>query len=152
MNPDWMHKKALFIVDRDASSRRRILWHGCSFLLVLPVYLIATLISPGQRLWFPCKFKELTALPCPTCGFTRSFLWMGHGNYGRAFVTSPLAGILFLAVIFFLSGNLAALLLRVHIKPGPFFRWKKRGWTIFFIGCLALMMADWVYRCMHGIK
>ena len=146
-----MDKKTMIIVDRDGPAHQRILWHVSSLILALPVYLVSTLFSLDQRLWFPCKFNEVTGMPCPACGFTRSFLWMGHGEYRRAFVTSPLAATLFLGVIFFIAVNVAALLLNVRITPGPFFHWEKKGWTVFLIGCLSVLIADWFYRCASGL-
>jgi Protein of unknown function (DUF2752) len=36
-----------------------------------------------------CLFKEVTGLPCPSCGTTRSLLLLLHGEVSAAFMTNP---------------------------------------------------------------
>jgi uncharacterized protein DUF2752 len=40
--------------------------------------------------WPKCWFRQLTGLPCPTCGATRSILSLVHGNPGDAIRHNPL--------------------------------------------------------------
>jgi Protein of unknown function (DUF2752) len=40
--------------------------------------------------WPKCWFRQLTGLPCPTCGATRSVLSLVHGNLGGAIDRNPL--------------------------------------------------------------
>jgi Protein of unknown function (DUF2752) len=45
-----------------------------------------------------CLFKEATGLPCPSCGATRSLLFLFHGQVVAAFMTNPLGPLLALSV------------------------------------------------------
>ena len=40
--------------------------------------------------WPKCWFRQLTGLPCPTCGATRSVLSLVHGNLAEAIGHNPL--------------------------------------------------------------
>jgi len=40
--------------------------------------------------WPGCAFRQLTGLPCPTCGATRSALSLAHGDLGAAWHRNPL--------------------------------------------------------------
>ena len=40
--------------------------------------------------WPKCWFRQLTGLPCPTCGATRSVLSLVHGNLAGAIGHNPL--------------------------------------------------------------
>lgn len=42
-----------------------------------------------------CLFKRATGIGCPGCGMTRAFVWLAHGELGRAFALNPLSPILF---------------------------------------------------------
>lgn len=37
-----------------------------------------------------CTFKALTGFPCPTCGATRSIVFLSHGNLISSFFMNPL--------------------------------------------------------------
>lgn len=38
-----------------------------------------------------CPMKRILGVPCPTCGLTRAFVSLLHGNVGEAFAIQPLA-------------------------------------------------------------
>jgi hypothetical protein len=37
-----------------------------------------------------CMFKNLTGVPCPSCGVTRSILQLYHGQFAEAIMINPL--------------------------------------------------------------
>ena len=47
----------------------------------------------------PCIFHQVTGLPCPFCGGTRSFAAMAHGNLLGAAHVFPIGPLLFLALV-----------------------------------------------------
>lgn len=47
-----------------------------------------------------CTFRELTGLPCPGCGLTRSFISLGHARLREAWNYNP-AGYMFFAIVLF---------------------------------------------------
>ena len=56
-----------------------------------------------------CLMRNLTGLPCPTCGMTRSFCALGRGEVGRAIDLHPLGPALYalLAFVMVRSGLIA---------------------------------------------
>ncbi len=46
-----------------------------------------------------CLFKEVTGLPCPSCGTTRSLLLLFNGEVAAAFMTNPFALLLALVLV-----------------------------------------------------
>jgi len=46
-----------------------------------------------------CLFHQVTGLPCPFCGGTRSFVAMAHGNVAAAAHVYPLGPLLFLLML-----------------------------------------------------
>lgn len=37
-----------------------------------------------------CYFKSVTGIPCPSCGMTRSYIHLFHGEWNQAFMDHPL--------------------------------------------------------------
>jgi hypothetical protein len=65
----------------------------------------------------PCLFRELTGIPCPTCGGTRALLALARLDPGAAIAWNPLAAA---AAILFVAGGvvaLAAALARREVRP-----------------------------------
>jgi hypothetical protein len=59
---------------------------------ILVAVLVASAVIPLE--WsaetpITCFFRGVTGLPCPGCGFTRSFLAMGHLRFSEAFAVHP---------------------------------------------------------------
>lgn len=141
---------AVLDIRRETTFREVLIWHLPGFLLPLPIYLMSV-FSLGEGLPVPrCSFLVVTGLPCPTCGFTRSFMWMGHGNWGEALVNSPFACGLYLAMLGCMAVNASALMFRVRIIPGTGFRWSLRTWCTIGVVTLALLLVNWVYRIVLG--
>ena len=57
-----------------------------------------------------CPLRDLTGIPCPTCGGTRAAVALAHGNMAEAFASSPLvAGGLILFSLWLLAGVIMTL-------------------------------------------
>ena len=54
----------------------------------------------------PCAFREMTGLPCPSCGLTTSMAYMAQFQFGRAFFANPFGCVGFPTVV--LIGILSA--------------------------------------------
>ncbi|MEO8694318.1 MAG: DUF2752 domain-containing protein [Acidimicrobiales bacterium] len=53
-----------------------------------------TLLRPGAHGPVLCPFRRVTGVWCPTCGMTRAFAWMAHGDLHESLRYHPLAPVL----------------------------------------------------------
>lgn len=84
-------------------------WFGHALLLVAAVFVVATaaVFQPseemltvfGQEIPVMCGWRQMTGLPCPGCGLTRSFTFMAHGQPMLAFEMNWLGPPMFAAVV-----------------------------------------------------
>lgn len=92
---------------------------------------------------FPgCGFKEVTGLPCATCGMTRCFTYMARGEFGHAVRMQPAGALLATGVaVFALMGGWAMV---TGMAMGPLMGaiWRPRH---VIIG-LVVLLAIWVFN------
>jgi hypothetical protein len=79
------------------------------FYWILAILSVAGFAWIGLHLFFPdvlvtssstvCLFKNVTSLPCPSCGITRSVLLIFHGDFQEAPLLNPLGFVVALALI-----------------------------------------------------
>ena len=93
-----------------------------------------------------CPMKRWLGVPCPTCGTTRAFVRLLHGDVGGAFALQPLVmGIVCLLV---------PAALAVWMMPGA--RCVKTFWLsavrmpVFWLAVAAALLANWVYVMARG--
>lgn len=108
---------------------------------------VACLLSPAGIEDGPvlCPFRQITGLPCPGCGLTRSWVYAAHGWWRESFLAHPfgpfaLGLVLVLAVL--------AVRARLRHRPGPDLdRWVRHpiaitiagAWLVFAV--VRLLMA-----------
>jgi hypothetical protein len=61
----------------------------------------------GRQLGGPCGFQEVTELACPSCGMTRSWLWLVRGDLYKAFTYNAAGALLLMGLM--LMGVLGAI-------------------------------------------
>ncbi len=91
-----------------------------------------------------CVFRNITGLPCPTCGTTRATLAFARGDIlagvlYNPFVVTALAIGLTLCVVQCVFGR------RIEIAISP--RSKRFGWAL----VIGLFLGNWVYLIARGI-
>ncbi|MFH1475994.1 MAG: DUF2752 domain-containing protein [Verrucomicrobiota bacterium] len=136
-----------------AGGYRTVLAHHLPWTLIGGGVLLAAAILPLDRIpWTICTFRRLTGYPCPSCGLTRGFVAMAHGQWLAVLHTCPLAALLYAATAFVFAVNAAALLCGVRLIPGLCFKWRARAWMVLlcFFGLLVLL--NWLYRLFYGMK
>jgi hypothetical protein len=74
---------------RAIPSWRASLLAGAGGLLLAP-----TLLRPGAHGPVLCPLRRVTGLWCPSCGMTRAFGWLAHGDFDQAVRYHPLAPVL----------------------------------------------------------
>ena len=93
-----------------------------------------------------CGFKQLTGLPCPTCGGTRALGRLAGLDPAGAFVMNPLAVALAAAVLLWAASDVALLpwrrSLRVEIRPDLALPVR--------VTVVAVALINWVYLVVAG--
>jgi hypothetical protein len=133
--------------DRPADGVRGRLREGAGLGLLLLGFAVAR--------WYPfyrhgpfCAFRRLTGFPCPTCGFTRAFVYLTHGEWAPVLRDCPAAVPFFLAAVLAVAALAAGLALGIRIRPGP--RWTSRAGLAVWGTVVALLLAHWGWRLATG--
>ncbi len=79
---------------------------------------IACLLAPDGIEDGPilCPFRQLTGLPCPGCGLTRSWVYLTHGQYADSLAANPFGWLL---VVVALALAVAVVTARVRRRTAP---------------------------------
>ncbi|TYB31648.1 MAG: DUF2752 domain-containing protein [Candidatus Mcinerneyibacterium aminivorans] len=92
---------------------------------------------------FPCMFKEITNIPCPTCGGTRLYYNLLDLNLLKAFFYNPL---IFLILIFLVIYSIHDILVLFRtIQPLNF----NKNYFRYII--LGLIILNWIYLIIMDI-
>ncbi|MDE6693600.1 MAG: DUF2752 domain-containing protein [Muribaculaceae bacterium] len=74
--------------------RRRVIAFSAA-LLVLAGSAVVYMVDPAEAAWMPkCPWHALTGLDCPSCGSTRAFHHILHGEVIRGLGYNPMAPVL----------------------------------------------------------
>jgi hypothetical protein len=95
-----------------------------------------------------CAFKEMTGVPCPTCGTTRMLRALFAGELWEAFLWNPL---LLLACVAVGLWMMVSAYLRLSGRRGlriALERWER--WTLRIAGGLAIL-AGWGYLILREV-
>lgn len=92
-----------------------------------------------------CLFRTFTGLPCPSCGMTRAFISLGHGDIHSSILLNPASILIYIATWI---GFLLALLQIVFGKKVIEIIWNKYK-KILFPGILTIMALVWIYKLVH---
>lgn len=113
-----------------------LVFFGTSAALLLS---LATTSSRGMP---PCLFHAVTGIPCASCGMTRAFLELGHGNL-RAALQYNLASPLVYASAWALLGAASLQVLQDQERITVLWRRVK---TVALPLIISLLAIGWVYR------
>ena len=112
------------------------------------VLAVAVLLTPDPRGYdthtqlglSPCSLPATTGYPCPTCGMTTAFAWMGEGRPLKAFAVQPFGALLCVAMV---AAAVLATAQSVTARPllasVPY-----RGWWTWV--ALGLLIGAWIYK------
>ena len=64
------------------------------FALIAGLSFLVARFLPVLSFHYACPFKAAVGIPCPTCGMTRAFVHLAHGDVGAAFAASPAGALL----------------------------------------------------------
>ena len=136
-----------------AGGYRTVLAHHLPWALIAGGVLLAVILLPLDRIPYTiCTFLRLTGYPCPSCGLTRGFVAMAHGQWLSVLHACPLAALLYAATALVFAVNTAALLCGVCLTPGRWLKWRVRAWVVFLCFFVLLILFNWLYRLAYGMK
>lgn len=105
--------------------------------------LLAARFLPFER--YPilaCPLRTFAHIPCPSCGMTRAFVRVAHGELGRALEVSPLGTLLALGAVVAVGW----LLLRLTVlRRGLVVELSKRESFAARLGIVATILGNWTY-------
>lgn len=114
----------------------------CSALAAVGAVMFSAIFTPDALPKFDiCTFHRLTGLPCPSCGMTRAFCAISHGDFAAAWRFNPF-GFLFYAGVLTVPGW-AAWKWRNPGKNIFAARWQRVAW----LGVLVIFLL----MCAHNV-
>ena len=99
-----------------------------------------------------CIFKNITSLPCPSCGSTRSLISLMAGSFREAFYLNPFGYIIFLFLIIAPIWIFADYVLKSESLFNVFQliqqRFQKRAYQLAFI---LIIISNWLWNIDKSI-
>jgi hypothetical protein len=115
-------------------------------------YLASSLHHEGPGNPTPCLIKNVTGIPCPSCGSTRSVASMVNGDIAQAVMINPMgilvAGIM-LTVPFWLLYDIMLKKDTLYINYIQAERKLQAKWVA--IALAALVIANWIWNINKGL-
>ncbi|MGB5746325.1 MAG: DUF2752 domain-containing protein [Desulfobacterales bacterium] len=133
-------------------TRLEILGIRLALALTTGIPLLLSFVVPIKRIiLFECPFLNITGLPGPFCGFTRSIWAISAGDWTYATVNCPLAWLLYAAWVSVFAWN-AVCMLPMNKMARPWIFRLTRVQANRAIGIvLALVLFNWIYRLCLGL-
>lgn len=89
-----------------------------------------------------CRFRSWTGLDCPSCGLTRAFVSIAHGDLTAAISFNPIGPLVFAAFLFQIPYRAVQIRRLDQGREELAWRWVNRAlWVL-----LGLGLAQWVVR------
>jgi hypothetical protein len=128
--------------------RAAVQLHAVLFLLALAFLVAGWMLAPDARGYGtherlglpPCPMRQITGLPCATCGFTTSVAEAARLHLGAALQAHVLGTLLCLGSAGFVAWTLVAPLFRR--APTDVLRWFRSAW--FWWPLAALLLVSWL--------
>lgn len=115
---------------------------GIIYGAIAVLLLVAARFLPLLALAPQCAFQKLTGFPCPTCGSTRSIVYLARADFLSAFSMNPLITAGFVAAILALLYCAATLvfdLRRIRLSLS------EREKALFRVVAVVIVLLNWFY-------
>jgi len=131
-----------WVKPKEAGVNHELIWGGIGLLMMAGGWvwpMIPSSLTPVQA----CPLKRMVALPCLSCGLTRSVVAFSHGDIIEAFLINPLGGLGVLLLSLFTLYSIVALLFRTRRLR---FKFQNRFLKIaVHVGIVVAILINWVY-------
>lgn len=99
-----------------------------------------------------CIFKEVTNIPCPSCGTTRSIVSLLHGDFVNTLFWNPLGIIVLLIMII----SPIWIIFDLIIKQNTFHKFYRHFETVlrqkkYAIPLIGLIISNWIWNIYKGL-
>jgi len=113
--------------------------------------LLSFLVPINRLVLFECPFLNITGLPGPFCGFTRSIRAISAGDWVYATVNCPLAWLLYAALVSVFSWNAGCILFGIKTTRRNILRLNRVRANRAIGIVIALVLLNWIYRLCLGL-
>jgi len=99
-----------------------------------------------------CLFKQVTGIPCPSCGSTRSVLSLLRGDFAGALFWNPFGILIMLILIISPAWMIYDIVLRkesLYIFYNRSEQFFKRKWIA--IPAITLVLLNWIWNIYKGL-
>lgn len=114
--------------------------------------LLYVFILSGHSSFGVCMFKNVTGIPCPSCGSTRAVALLLHAQFKAAFLMNPIGIALAFLMVFVPIGLLSD---RLQNKKQLYTLYSKAETLlrkpVFAIAFFALVGANWIWGIYKGL-
>ena len=133
-------------------TRLEIVGMRLGLVLTAGVPLLLSFLVPINRLaLFECPFLNITGLPGPLCGFTRSILAISAGDWAYATVNNPLAWLFYAVLVCVFTWNSGCVVIGINRKR-PFLLNLTQSQANRAAGItIVLILLNWLYRLCAGL-
>ena len=110
-------------------------------------------VSDTEEAPVVCLVKNITGIPCPSCGITRALMLLGSGSFQESILMNPLglvAGIALISLPLWLMTDL----LRQETTLARTFSWtekKIKTEKSIYIPLVALALLNWGWNILKGL-
>jgi len=116
-------------------------------ILIISGYILLLFSNTFNNQSF-CIFKNITGIPCPSCGSTRATLLLFHGRFGESISVNPFGIITNLLILL----SIAWMVKDVLLSRDTFLPFLKKTWDIRIqIVVLILVVANWIWNIAKGL-
>lgn len=120
--------------------------HPEVFALIALASFLAARFLPVLEMGFLCPLKGMLGIPCATCGMTRAFVFLAHGDAGAAFQASPFGALLAAAAWLYAALDLARAALGAPLpEPSP------RAARGFVVAMAVALAVNWAYLVVREV-
>ena len=113
--------------------------------------LLSFLVPINRLVLFECPFLNITGLPGPFCGFTRSIWAISAGDWTYATANSPLTWLLYVALVSVSTWNAGCMLLGIKRKRPCILKLTRIQANRAAGITLVLVLLNWLYRLCLGL-
>lgn len=123
-----------------------IVFIACLFGIIWLLYNLLHVNNQTEGLTV-CYMKNITTLPCPSCGTTRSVLAILKGNFYNSIMINPLGWVIFIFIItipFWISYDVLRSKSSFYVAYKNTEKWLKRPYI--YLPLISLIVANWVWN------